>query len=130
MKIEHKTVTTVKITYDEATAALKEYQKDMLNELWCSCAKEYSNLDFMYLLLGGTESDWFQDQIEKHGILWMDAIGASKIAEHVESYPNVFFTSEILDQCDKDTQFFICNEDHNGEFYGSMLDNKTILSNI
>lgn len=130
MKIEHKSVMTVKITYAEATEALKVYQKDMLSELWCFCAKEYNNLDFMYRLLEGTNSDWFQDLIEKHGILWMDADGACGTIELIESYPHVFISDDVLDQCDKDTQFYIGNVDQNGEFYGTMLDNKKILSNF
>lgn len=129
MKIEHKTVMTVKITYAEASEALKSYQKDMLNELWCSCTKEY-NTEILYRLLEGPNSDWFQDMIEKHGILWMDAVNTSEIYDLIVSYPSVFFSPEVLDQCDKDTQFYIGNIDQNGEFYGMMLDNKKILSNI
>ena len=121
---------TVKITYAEATEALKVYQKDMLSELWCFCAKEYNNLDFMFRLLEGTNSDWFQDMIEKHGIPWLDADGACGTIELIESYPHVFISDDVLDQCDKDTQFYIGNIDQNGEFYGMMLDNKKILSNF
>jgi hypothetical protein len=140
MKIEHKSVMTVKITYAEATEALKVYQKDMLNELWfnelwCSCEKqpifpENNLVEFMYRLLEGPNSDWFQDMIEKHGILWMDADGACGTIELIESYPHVFFSDDVLEQCDKDTQFYIGNIDQNGEFYGMMLDNKKILSNF
>ena len=130
MKIEHKSVMTVKLTYAEASEALKSYQKDMLSELWCSCSKEYNNLDFMYRLLEGPNSDWFQDMIEKHGILWMDAVNTSEIYDLIVSYPGVFFSADVLDQCDKDTQFYIGNIDQKGEYYGMMLDNKTILSNI
>jgi len=120
---------TVKITYAEATEALKVYQKDMLSELWSS-SKGTPTLDFMFRLLEGTDSDWFQDMIEKHGILWMDADGACGTIELIESYPHVFISDDVLDQCDKDTQFYIGNVDQNGEFYGTMLDNKKILSNF
>lgn len=130
MKIEHKSVMTVKITYAEATEALKSYQKDMLNELWSSCSKDYSTVDFMYRWFEGTDSSWFQDLIEKHGILWLDADGACGTIELIESYPHVFISDDVLDQCDKDTQFYIGNVDQNGEFYGTMLDNKKILSNF
>lgn len=129
MKIEHKSVMTVKITYTEAAEALKVYQKDMLSELWSS-SKGTPTLDFMFRLLEGTDSDWFQDMIEKHGIPWLDGTGASQLTDLVELYPNVFFSDDVLEQCDKDTQFYIGNIDQNGEFYGTMLDNKTILSNF
>jgi hypothetical protein len=135
MKIEHKSVMTVKITYAEATEALKVYQKDMLSELWSSCEKQPSfpenNLvEFMYRLLEGPNSDWFQDMIEKHGIPWLDADGACGTVELIYVHPHVFFSADVLDQCDKDTQFYIGNIDQNGEFYGTMLDNKKILDNF
>lgn len=130
MNIEHKSVMTVKITYTEASEALKSYQKDMLSELWSSCANEYSNLDFMYLLLEGTNTSWFQYMIEKHGIPWIDDTGANQLTDFVEWYPNVFFSDDVLEQCDKDTEFFIGDYDSKGEYYGRALDTKKILSNI
>lgn len=121
---------TVKITYDEASEALKSYQKDMLNELWSS-SKGTPTLDFMFRLLEGPNSDWFQDMIEKHGIPWLDGTGANQLIDLVESYPNVFFSDDVLEQCDKDTEFFIGDYCYrNDEYYGRALDTKKILSNI
>ena len=130
MKIEHKSVMTVKITYTEASEALKDYQKDMLQELWCSCSKDYRTVDFMFRALEGPNSDWFQDMIEKHGIPWIDGTGVNQLIDLVESYPNVFFSDDVLEQCDKDTEFFIGDSDSKGEYYGRALDTKKILSNI
>ena len=124
-----KTFIEIEITLDDAKTALKNYQKDMLDDLSNNFSKTNAPglcyYEFYYNLLQGENTEWFQDLVEKYGIYWITTPGnTGEWVNFIEQFPHMVIKDieNVLRPATVDNLTIT--------FEGLRVDSQTVMDNL
>lgn len=134
MKIRNNML-IIELTREDALRELELYQSDMISDLAISeigsNPSPSARASFMLKLLKADEqSPWFEDLVEKYGILWIHTPSTCEgYTTLIELFPHVFSVGQAVDnQADVINGFN--HENFEVWFEGIKLNSNTIWNNI
>jgi len=127
-----KKVLDIELTMDDVRGSLKNHQHDMLHDLAdaLKANNSFSQYELFWNLLQGERSWWFQNNIEKHSIYWIQTpTFCDGFIELIEEYPHIFIHDAVNLFADVDESTLTVHLINNN---GSKIkcDSKKIIDNL